>query len=177
MYLFKSGNLGFKKMSEDDRELFYQMNADPKVMRFFPSVLTRNEANELFDEMNRRIDKYGYGFFGVYLKAQNEFIGVLGLNHIGFELDEFSVHDKIEIGWRLRSNYHGQGYGKEGAQRVLDYSFKDLKIKEIFSFTACENIPSQALMKSLGLKKLGEFNHPNLKNMPLERHVLYYISK
>ena len=56
MYLFESDNLGFKKISEDDRELFYQMNADPKVMRFFFFFLTRNEADEFFDEMNRRID-------------------------------------------------------------------------------------------------------------------------
>ena len=59
-----------------------------------------------------------------------------------------------------------------------DILFENLGLLEIFSFTTHNNAPSEHVMKKIGMKKAGEFNHPNLpEGHFLERHLLYKIEK
>ncbi len=158
MYVFESENLGFKPMAKEDREDFIGMNEDPIVMKYFPALMTREESCDFFQKIGDRMEAQGYGLYGVYLKEEGSFIGFIGFNPIGFSIDDYDLEGKIEIGWRLLSPYHGKGYGREGARRVLEYGFKDLNFKRVYSFTARGNLASEGLMKSCGLEKLGSLS-------------------
>ena len=105
-------------------------------------------------------------------KSTGEFIGYVGLHEIGFEAD---FTPGIEIGWRLAADYHNHGYATEAAKAVLILA-KESGIKRLYSFTAKINIPSERVMKKIGMQKIKEFAHPKLpSHSPLRTHVLYSI--
>lgn len=83
-----------------------------------------------------------------------------------------------EIGWRLDKRFWKQGYAVEGAQACLAYAFGPLGMTEVYSFTSVINQPSEAVMKRIGMTKIGEFEHPKLdRDSPLKTHVLYKIKR
>ena len=97
-------------------------------------------------------------------------MGYVGLHEIGFEAD---FTPGIEIGWRLAADFHNQGYATEAAKAVLHLA-ESHEIKRLYSFTAKINVPSERVMQKIGMKKVGEFDHPKLPaESPLCRHVLY----
>ncbi len=61
---------------------------------------------------------------------------------------------------------------------MLDHAFRQLNIKEVVSFTALANKPSQAVMQRIGMVESGEnFSHPALPgNHSLAEHVLYKMT-
>lgn len=159
---------------EEDFPAFFEMNSDPLVMAHFPSILSEKESRGLFDEINRRIQKYGFGFWACELKVTKEVTGFVGLNE---PTTQFYFSPCIEIGWRLRSQYWRKGYAKEAATAVLQFAFNTLKLERVVAFTATTNTPSESLMQSLGMTKMPEnFLHPALpKEHALAEHVVYQI--
>ena len=169
----ESARLILRPWQEADRLPFYQLNADPAVMRYFPKCLTRTESDLLIDKCQAFIEQQGWGFWAVELKSEQRLIGMAGLHS---QPDQFSFSPCTEIGWRLNKDYWGQGYATEAAQLALDFAFQTLNLKEVVSFTASINHPSQAVMKRLGMLYQQEFLHPALTaESILQKHVLYSI--
>ncbi|PIE47017.1 MAG: GNAT family N-acetyltransferase [Gammaproteobacteria bacterium] len=175
--------LKLRQWHMSDLKPFAQMNADPEVMRYFPTVLTESDSNALGNKIQKLIDQKGYGFWGVELLATQEFIGFAGLNEIDSdsELAKTLNMDKnfLEIGWRLAKKYWGKGYASEAAKAVLDFAFNDLLAESVYAFTAVVNQPSQKVMQRLGMVNTKQnFNHPKVKQgHELERHCLYCINR
>ena len=97
--------------------------------------------------------------------------GYTGLHRVTFT----GMKDKIEIGWRLRTEFWDQGYATEAAQACVALAAK-LGIEELVAFTTVTNLRSQRVMQKLGMELLCEFDHPALpEGHPLRRHVLYLI--
>ena len=171
-YIFQSERLGFRLWTEDDKEKFAKMNSDKDVMEFMPKTLTYEESNGFILRINEHFITYGFGLWAVEIKETNEFIGFIGLLTASFES---SFTPCTEIGWRLKKESWNMGYATEGARACLNYGFKELKLDEIYSFTAKINTRSINVMEKIGLKRIGDFNHPNVEDgSPLKAHVLYY---
>lgn len=154
---------------------FAKLNADPKVMEFFPTCLSMNENNALALRLQTLIEQQGWGFWAVELKASQVFIGMLGLNPVSPSLP-FSP--ATEIGWRLNSAYWGQGLATEAAQAAVKFGFEQCQLTEIVAFTALQNLRSQALMQRLGMQREAvNFEHPALaKGHHLAEHCLYRLN-
>ena len=70
---------------------------------------------------------------------------------------------------------HNQGLATEAAKEVLKLA-KKKGLQRLYSFTTKQNSPSERVMQKIGMKKVGEFEHPNLSSdSPLRTHVLYQI--
>jgi RimJ/RimL family protein N-acetyltransferase len=66
---------------------------------------------------------------------------------------------------------------REAAETVLRFAFDSLRLDRVVSFTVPANTASWGLMERLGMRKLGEFDHPSLpEGHPLRRHVVYEIA-
>ena len=171
----KTQRLLLRQWREEDFAPFAAMNADPRVMEHFPSVKTLEESRKEYQAILEQFKKHGYGWWAVSVIDGPDFIGFVGLNHVNFET---SFTPAVEIGWRLAFNYWGKGYATEGAIASLRYGFETLKLKEIVSFTAVQNMKSRAVMERIGMHHDAEddFDHPRLpEGHPLRRHVLYRI--
>lgn len=173
--MIKTERLILRQWKEEDLEPFARMNADPRVMEFFPATLTREESNQMAKKVQTRIEERGWGFWAASLIETGEFIGFIGLEDVLFKA---IFTPAVEVGWRLAFDFWGKGYATEGALASLLYGFEKLKLKEIFSFTAVENRRSRAVMERIGMRYQGDFDHPKLpEGHPLRRHVLYRIEK
>lgn len=152
---------------------FAEMNADSEVMRYFPNTLTKeasdNFAHKIIAEMNEK----GFGLFAVELKSTGTFIGYVGLHEIAFDA---GFKGEVEIGWRLAKDYWNNGYATEAAKAVLTFA-KEIGLKKLYSFTAAVNLPSERIMKKIGMEKVQEFDHPALEEGNwLRKHILYSIT-
>jgi RimJ/RimL family protein N-acetyltransferase len=178
--LFETDRLVLRPWRPTDREPFALMNADPRVMRYFPATLSREESDGFFDLIGRRFLDYGYGLWAVDRKDTGEWIGFVGLVYrprSDFAAPFAPCH---EVGWRLRAEHWGQGFAPEAAQVALRFGFAILRLEEIVSFTVPANQPSRRVMEKIGLgwDPEGDFEHPNLPEWdPLRRHVLYRLSR
>jgi len=175
MYIFESERLGFRTWLDRDTEPFFQLNSDPEVMEFFPSLHSYEQTVAYIDRITTFFEENNFGLWAVDEKDSGKFIGFIGLTRATFE-SPFTPC--IEIGWRLAKAFWGKGYATEGAAACLDYGFNTLGLSEINSFTAVTNKRSERVMQKIGMKYIGNFEHTSLpEGHPLRPHVLYKIEK
>jgi RimJ/RimL family protein N-acetyltransferase len=119
---------------------FAALNADARVMEYFPSVLSRQESDQMMKRMQAKIEERGWGWWAVSLVADEKFIGFIGMNDV--DQATFPAHftPAVEIGWRLANSFWRKGYASEGARVCLKYGFETLNLKEIVAFTAIQNM-------------------------------------
>src|SRR5579871_3217936 len=112
----------------EDREPFAAMNADPRVMQYFPACLTREESDTLADHIQAQMDHRGFGLYAAELRSGGAFIGFIGLS-----VPTFTAHFTpcVEIGWRIAADYWNRGLATEGARAVLEFAFGELGLHEV----------------------------------------------
>ncbi len=154
---------------------FAALNADPEVMRYFPATLSRAESDAMTLRCQSLIEERGWGFWAAEETSTGAFIGMIGLHTPEANLP---CSPCVEVGWRLAKAHWGQGYATEGAAAALRFAFLVLGLKEVVSFTALPNTPSQAVMRRLGMRRdEATFQHPALpKGHRLAEHCLYRVS-
>lgn len=159
-----------------DRAPFARINADPAVVEFLPSPLTRIESDALIDRIESHFEQHGFGLYAAELKSSGECIGFIGLS-----VPAFDAHFTpcVEIGWRLASGNWGRGLALEGARAVVRHAFHSLNLPALVSFTVPANLRSIRVMEKLGMARdpRDDFDHPRLpESHPLRRHVLYRLA-
>ncbi len=173
-YLFKSDRLGFRNWCESDIAVMAEINADPKVMEFFPATQTLEQTQQFIERMKNKYEETGYCYFAVDILENREFIGFIGLSNQEFESNFTPC---VDIGWRLKQGVWGNGYATEGAKTCLDFAFSELKLNVIKSHAPILNLKSEQVMKKLGMNKVQTFNHPLLAgDERLQECVLYEIN-
>ncbi|MCO6000039.1 GNAT family N-acetyltransferase [Actinoallomurus rhizosphaericola] len=162
-----------RRWRDSDREPFAALNADPEVMEHFPETLDRARSDAFVDRIEEVFEERGFGHWAVEVAATGRFIGFTGL-----WVPRFDAHftPTVEIAWRLARPAWGHGYASEAARRVLAFAFEDLRLPEVVSFTAHQNLRSQAVMRRIGMTHDadGDFDHPFIpEGHPLRPHVLF----
>src|ERR1700683_4025102 len=133
---------------DEDLEPFARLNADPEVMRWFPSVLTRESSDMLASRIAPRLAEDGWGLWALEVPEVSPFCGFVGLSRVPFEA---SFTPAVEIGWRLHQPWGGHGYATEAAAACVDFAFVTLGLPEIVSFTTTLNTRSRGVMERLGM--------------------------
>ncbi|WP_413284352.1 GNAT family N-acetyltransferase [Vibrio sp. MA40-2] len=171
----KTNRLILRAWKPSDYQEFAKMTSDSKVMKYFPSILSEIESNQLADKIRRLIDKNGWGFWALELKSSSEFIGFVGLHYQDQAIPESPF---IEIGWRLSANHWGHGYAPEAATKALKFAFEQLQQPAVYAFTTVTNQPSRRVMQKIGMINTNKnFSHPQLsEDHPLAKHCLYKIT-
>ena len=166
--------LKIRHWKDEDTEPFIKMNKDEEVMRFFPAVQSAKATIALIGRVHEHFNDYGYGPYAVERMDTGQFIGFTGFFHPRFK-SHFTPC--VEIGWRLDKEHWNQGFATEAAIACLEHGFEILGLDEVYSFTATINLPSIKVMEKAGLKKTGEFEHPDVPDgHRLKTHVLYKIA-
>src|SRR5262249_2936117 len=169
--------LYLRRWQASDRPPFAKMNADPRVVEFFPGPLSPAESDALVDRIEAHFEKHGFAQWAVEIPGVSPFAGFIGLSIPRFEAPFTPC---IEIGWRLDAEHWNRGYATEGARAALAFGFQWLDADEIVSFTVPGNVRSRRVMEKLGMKHSpgDDFDHPLLPEAhPLHRHVLYRIRR
>ncbi|SCM74665.1 GNAT family acetyltransferase [uncultured Pleomorphomonas sp.] len=164
--------------TERDLAPFAALNADPEVMRYFPKTMTAEESDALVGRLRGMWAEHGYGLSAVRRREDDAFIGMVGIQKVLNPAYPFAP--AVEVGWRLAKAFWRQGYAGEAARAALAHGFDVLELAEIVAFTAVANLPSRAVMASLGMARdpADDFLHPLLpEDHPLRPHVLYRLKR
>jgi len=158
--------------SDDDRDRFAALNADPEVMRNMPALLSRAESDDMVDRIEACFAERGYGLWAVD-GPDLGFVGFVGLWSAVFPAP---FTPAVEVGWRLARASWGHGIAPEAARAALADGFARLGLHEVVSFTWEGNVASRRVMEKIGMvhDPADDFDHPNLApDHRLRRHVLY----
>ena len=171
----RTGRLLLRRWREADRDPFASLNADPKVMEYFPEPLTRKDSDTLVERIEAGFEQHGFGLWAVEVVATGELIGFTGLAVPAFEAH---FTPAVEVGWRLKRSAWGHGYATEGARAALAHGFDTAALHEIVSFTPENHLRSRAVMQRIGMSHdpSGGFERPHLPPA-LRRFALYRISR
>jgi RimJ/RimL family protein N-acetyltransferase len=172
----RTERLTLRRWRDADRAPFAQMNADPRVMEFFPAPLSREESDALITRIEAGFDRHGFGLWALEVRETGQLIGFTGLAP-----PEFEAHftPAVEVGWRLAAPAWGRGYATEAARAAITFGFERAGLEEIVSMTSALNERSRAVMERLGMSRdqADDFDHPGIPaGHPLRRHVLYRLS-
>lgn len=174
-YLFTSERLGFRNWTKEDLLDFARLNADEDVMEHFPNKLTKKETSDFISRLQQHFETHGFTYFATEKIETGEFIGFIGLVYQEFKSD---FTPAVDIGWRLKRSSWGNGFATEGAKRCINYAFTELQITQIIAVCTELNSKSEHVMKKIGMKKIGQFKHPKLKEYPkMENCLCYRINK
>lgn len=172
--MIRTSRLLLRAFIEADRDPWAAMNADPEVMRHFPGILTRAEADAVIERVNGKIAATGVGFWALERQEDGLFLGFAGLNRITHA--NLPIHGQWEVGWRLRREAWGHGYATEAGAAALAHGFGQMGLPRILAYTARTNEPSQAVMRRLGMHHVPDmdFDHPLFEQgAPARRHVVF----
>ena len=169
----RTERLWLRRWRVSDRAPFAALNADPRVMEHFPTVLTRDESDALASHIEGHFAQFGFGPWAVEVPGVTSFAGFVGLAVPSFETHFTPC---VEIAWRLAADYWGHGYATEAARAALPFAFDMLGLSEVVAFTVPANTHSRRVMERIGMTRspADDFDHPQLvAGHPLRRHVLY----
>ena len=173
---FHTERLRLRQWRSSDYEPFAALNADPRVMEFFPSTLEREASDAGIARCQSTIAERGWGLWAAEIRSSNEFIGFVGLQ---VPTAPMPFSPCVEVGWRLAYAHWGKGFATEAARAALRIGFEQLELQEIVSFTAVNNRRSRAVMERLGMQEAeATFEHPSVPaGSPLREHCLYRLTR
>lgn len=142
-----TGRLKLRQWRDADLAPFAALNADPEVMRYFPSTLVQEQSDEFAGYMYETIERQGWGLWAVEVTDGPPFIGFVGLNRVSFE-EHFTP--AVEVGWRLDRPFWGNGYATEAARAVRDWARSERGVGHLISLIVPDNLASQRVAERLG---------------------------
>jgi RimJ/RimL family protein N-acetyltransferase len=137
--------------SVDDRDPLARMCADPDVMWDYGKTFTRAESDRHFDRYDEACNRLGFGRWVVRRRDDGTFLGCCGVMPI---FADHPMEPGFEIGWRFIRAAWGNGYASEAARASLEDAFRRCGMTEVWSFTAANNIRSEAVMRRIGLTRV-----------------------
>ena len=155
--MIETERLRLRDWRESDIEPFIRHTNTEPVMRWLGGVKTDEEHRDIIeDRLMRWQAERGFTFWAVERNADGALLGFCGLkiaDGVGSP-----IAGEYEIGWRLREDAWGQGYAKEAAAASLDLAFGQFEAPQVVAVTALGNVPSQGLMKRLGMVRREELD-------------------
>ena len=169
-----TSRLLLRSWRDADLPVLAAMSADSEVMEFLPPMRGPGAVEAWVSRLETHWRDHGFGRWVVERPGKASFVGVVGLAWIPYEAH---FTPAVEIAWRLARPYWGKGYASEAARAALDYGFDTLGLAEIVAVTVPANLRSRRVMDRLGMTRdpADDYDHPNLPDGPLKRHVLYRL--
>lgn len=159
-----------------DLPAFAALNADPRVMRWFPGLMTTAESDARAASIQDGFRADGFGFWAMET-ADLPFAGFIGLQRPAYGAPFLPA---VEVGWRLDPRCWGAGLATEGARAALSFGFGAAGLEQIIAVAPRANQPSLAVMARLGMRRdpAEDFDHPGLSEHPeIRRCALHRLDR
>jgi RimJ/RimL family protein N-acetyltransferase len=148
--------LQFREMTEADLDNMTALLGDPEVMRFYPAPKSRKEATSWIHWNLENYSEHGYGLW-IIETHDGEFIGDCGLTW-----QPVNGAQKLEVGYHVRPDLHGQGYATEAAAACRDYAREHLVAKELIAIIHPDNRASERVAEKIGMHRVADDRGGNI---------------
>ncbi|MDD7793298.1 GNAT family N-acetyltransferase [Clostridium sp. 'White wine YQ'] len=162
---------------EEDINSLHSLISNDEAMYYLPEIKTHtlDESMEnLYEAIKEaNLENRAKFFFGIIIKATNEYVG-----EIGYTITINSLKGKVvNLGYFILPKFWGKGFVTEAAREVISYAFSQEDIIKIETGCVTENVGSEKVMKKLGMIKEAEFKQHVLLNFQLLDRVEYRLLK
>ena len=149
--------LRLRTWAEGDDLLMDRHCNTPAVLRWVGPLQTLDYTRNLIGWMKTLQAEHGHCYWALERKADGEFLGFCGIKIAN---DPNSpLQGEYEMGWRLREDAWGQGYGAEAARATIAFAFNHLGAKRVIAVTIPQNENSWRLMERLGLRRMRRYDY------------------
>lgn len=158
-----SPRLSFAMVSDEDAQLLFDVDQDEDVMRYINGG-KRTTMQTIVEVMLPRMAKYrdpqrGYGIWQVRRQQDNTFLGWILIRPMNFSSPTPSTDD-VEIGWRFKQAFWGQGYAAEAAQAVAAAVLEqNPQVQYLSAIAMPDNAGSIGVMRKLGMQFVKQYLH------------------
>jgi RimJ/RimL family protein N-acetyltransferase len=137
-------------MTSGDLDDMARLLGDPLVMEFYPAPKTRDEAARwiAWNEENYAAD--GFGLWVVETR-EGDFVGDCGLTW-----QDVNGEPKLEVGYHVRSELHGQGLATEAAAACRDLAREHGIADELVAIIHPDNTASERVARKIGMTRLDD---------------------
>lgn len=146
--MIKTARTVLRPWRDDDAPAFAALHADAEVMQDLGGPLDRARSDRKLARYRAAFERHGFCRWAVD-DLDGRFIGYAGVMPIPADYPVAG----FEIGWRLLRGAWGRGLASEAAAAALRDVFARTGLTEILSYTAPDNIRSQAVMRRLVLRR------------------------
>lgn len=144
--MFETDRLIIRKFNEKDWKDISEFLMDENVVHFEPyGVFSLEQCKEEAVNFTK-----SDSFWAVVLKEENKVIGKL-------YFDNKNSFDTWELGYTFNTSYQGKGYAKESSIAIMDYAFRNWKVRRIIARADVLNEKSWRLLEKLGMRKEAHF--------------------
>ena len=150
--IIETERLFLRKMDENDFDALYEVLADADIMQHYPYTFDENRVRNWIQRNIERYRIFGFGLWAVCLKETGEMIGDCGIT-----LQLIDGQIKPEIGYHIRADKQRNGYAKEAAIAVRDWTFNNTPFQIVYSYMKYTNAPSVKTAISYGCKQVDEY--------------------
>jgi RimJ/RimL family protein N-acetyltransferase len=157
MIKVETERLILREYTEADWQLMVHTFNEPDFIKFVADkgIRSREDALQRMQEVEFACyQRDGFGSWLIQLKTSGEAIGSCGV----FKREPDSP---VELGYALRSNFYGRGYGLEAAQGVINWAKENINCDKVVATTSPEHHSSIKLLTKLGFTYLGVFEEDN----------------
>ena len=150
--IIETERLFLREMKENDFDALYEVLADADIMQHYPYTFDESRVRNWIQRNMERYRIFGFGLWAVCLKETGEMIGDCGLT---MQLIDGEI--KPEIGYHIRADKQRNGYAKEAAIAVRDWTFNNTPFQIVYSYMKYTNEPSVKTAISYGCKQVDEY--------------------
>ena len=148
MAIMRTNRLVLRQFHIGDVADLAELFADPEVMRFGPGPQPRDFAERFCRGcLEDYHSKWGFGLWAIMYGDDRQMIGYCGLL-----VQEIEGRQEIELGYRLKNKFWGQGIATEAAQASRDYGFQELGLKRLISIIEPANVASIRVAHKNGMR-------------------------
>lgn len=153
--LYIKNKIGISTWKKEDLNLALELWGDNEVTKFIGGPFSNEKVKEKLDVEIKRLKNNNVQYYPIFDVEKGVFIGCGGLR-------VYSLENGIyEIGFHLKREFWGKGYGTKVANLIIEYAFKEKKVKALFAGHNPNNIASSKVLAKLGFKYIGkEFYEP-----------------
>jgi RimJ/RimL family protein N-acetyltransferase len=157
-----------------DLEVWLEHMNTPEVAEMVGGVQPPEKVAEGFAKMEEATAAGKPSFLFVALKADGTLIGKCGLAPIETPAAPEELRNAIQVGWTLRADHWGQGYGREAAEAALAVAFERFGLPRVYAQTSERNVASWRLMERLGMERRADLDYPDADYPPEDNPTMVY---
>ena len=135
-------DLEFVYHIENDESIWHVSNTQTPYSKFLIRQYLENAHQDIFEAKQLRL--------AISKNSVSEAIGLIDL----FDFDP--VNNRAGIGILIQNETHrGNGIGKEALQLLINYSFRQLQLHQLYANIGVDNEASLNLFATFGFQKIG----------------------
>jgi RimJ/RimL family protein N-acetyltransferase len=159
----ETDRLVLRTFTNHDIEIHRVVFSDPEVCRFYcGKTRTVEETREwLIHRKWQARDGDELGFLAVDRKADKQILGLVALQlcvspQLRFEEDPDTPFNPltVELSYAIGREYQQQGYSTEACRALVEYGFKEMRLRRLTNGVSSENVPSNRLCQKLGFRQV-----------------------